>query len=209
MTMAMNKRRQDCKSVRYLSQDIEIKSGLRDIKEKCKFDRAPGKPGPRRGKPSNYALQLMMKQTFRRFYGVQEKQFRRYYKMADKAKGSTGNNLMRILETRLDNVVYRAGFASTRSEARQMVSHGHVLVNGRRVKIPSYLLSVNDVLELSAAAKKHVRVQQALALAENKEDSAWIEVDAATHKATFTAHPDADQMPHFFKVNLVVELYSK
>ena len=137
---------------------VGLKSGVRSLESKCNLERTPGQHWERRGRTTDYGVQLRMKQLIRRFYGVMEKQFARYYKMADQQKGSTGENLLRLLESRLDNVVYRMGFASTRAEARQLVAHRAVLVNGHVVNIPSYQVQPGDTVEIRERAKKQLRV---------------------------------------------------
>lgn len=190
--------------------DIEIKSRSRDIADKCRWGSKPGKPkGYRSGKLSNYGEQLNMKQTMKRYYGVHEKQFRRYYHEAEKRKGSTADNLMRILETRLDNVVYRAGYAVTRADARQLVNHGHVVVNGQRVNIPSFSVNLNDVIEVREASRKSPRVLGAVEIAKQYDVSPWLDVDFAKFRCVFSDFPNGEQWPAFFKVNQVIELYSK
>ena len=150
-----------------------------------------------------------MKQLIRRYYEVLEKQFRGYYKKADRLKGSTGENLLQILESRLDNVVFRMGFASTRSEARQLVSHKAILVNGYVMNIPSHQLSTGDVVEIRQRAKGQLRIKAALDLAKDRNPVGWMDVDILEMKGTFKDKPDISELPQEFKVNLVVELYSK
>lgn len=198
-----------CKLSRREGTDLLLKSGIRPIESKCKLEAAPGMHGARRGRLSDYGVQLRMKQTLRRYYGVLEKQFRRYYFAADRRKGSSGENLLHILESRLDNVVYRMGFASTRAEARQLVSHKSILVNGRLVNIPSYQVSVNDVISVREKAKGQLRIKAALDLAEQRGETSWVEVDKKKMEGVFKALPDVSELPAEFKVNLVIELYSK
>jgi small subunit ribosomal protein S4 len=150
-----------------------------------------------------------MKQLIRRFYGVLEKKFRLYYQEAERLKGSTGDNLLRLLETRLDNVVYRMGYAVTRAEARQLVSHKSILVNGHVVNIPSYAVKPGDVISVREKAKKQLRIAAALDLSSRREPSPWVDVDAKALSGVYKSYPDADQLPTEFKVSLVVELYSK
>lgn len=188
---------------------VGLKSGVRSLESKCKLDRTPGQHWQRRGRYTDYGVQLRMKQLIRRFYGVMEKQFRRYYKMADQAKGSTGENLLQLLESRLDNVVYRMGFASTRAEARQLVGHKSIVVNGKVVNIPSYQVQPGDTVEVRERAKKQLRIGAALALASERPDCEWLEVDAKKMTGIYKVKPDADQLPTEFKINLVVEYYSK
>lgn len=198
-----------CKLSRREGSDLLLKSGIRPIESKCKLDRPPGVHGARRGRLSDYGVQLRMKQMLRRYYGVLEKQFRNYYKTADRRQGSTGENLLQLLETRLDNVVYRMGFASTRSEGRQLVSHKAILVNGEGVNIPSYLVKPNDVIEVSEKSKGQLRIKAALELTEQRSDVAWVDVDKKKMCGIFKALPNISELPAEFKVNLVVELYSK
>ena len=154
-------------------------------------------------------MQLREKQKIKRFYGVLEKQFRNYYKMAAKQKGSTGENLMGLLERRLDNVVYRMGFASTRAEARQLVAHKAILVNDKVVNIASFLVKSGDVVTVRQKAKSQGRVQAAIALSEQRASCDWLTVDMGTFKGTFTVLPTLNDLSADFNVNLVVELYSK
>ncbi|MEM1435439.1 MAG: 30S ribosomal protein S4 [Pseudomonadota bacterium] len=189
--------------------DLFHKSGVRPIDSKCKFEQPPGQHGARRGRLSDYALQLREKQKVRRIYGVLEKQFRNYYKKADRQKGATGENLLRLLESRLDNVVYRMGFGSTRNEARQLVSHKAILVNGMKVNIASYQVRPEDVVAVNEAAKKQLRIQGALQLAAQRASVEWVDVDATKMEGVFKRHPDRAELPQEINENLIVELYSK
>jgi len=189
--------------------DLQHKSGIRAIESKCNLERIPGQQWQRRGRVTDYGTQLRMKQLIRRFYGVLEKQFRNYYKKADLMKGSTGDNLLGLLESRLDNVVYRMGFAATRAEARQLVSHKCVLVNGNVVNIASYHVAPNDQVEIRDRAKKQLRISAAVDLAQQRPQVSWIEVDSKKLLGTFKGQPDVLELPAEFKVSLVVELYSK
>jgi len=189
--------------------DLFLKSGVRPIDSKCKIDNAPGQHGARRGRLSDYAVQLREKQKVRRFYGVLEKQFRNYYKKADKQKGATGENLLVLLESRLDNVVYRMGFGSTRAEARQLVSHKGVLVNGKLVNIASYSVKPEDRVSLSQSARQQLRVQSALQLASQRAEVSWVDVDASSFEGVFKRAPDREELPTEINENLIVELYSK
>ena len=198
-----------CKLSRREGTDLQLKSGIRAIESKCKLETPPGQHGARRGRTTDYGVMLRMKQMMRRYYGVLEKQFRSYYSQADRRKGSTGDNLLHILESRLDNVVYRMGFASTRSEARQLVSHGAILVNGTRLNIPSYQVKPGDEIRIRDKAKAQLRIKAALELAEQRTDPEWLEVNAKEMKGTFKTFPEMSDLPAEFKVNLVVELYSK
>jgi len=198
-----------CKLSRREGTDLLLKSGVRDHKSKCKADKLPGQHGDKRGRLSGYGVQLREKQKIRRFYGVLEKQFSLYYKLAAKQKGATGENLMILLERRLDNVVYRLGFASTRAEARQLVAHKAILVNDKVVNIPSFLVEVGDVVSVRPKAKSQGRIQAALALSEQRTVSDWVQVEAAQHKGQLIRNPNLDDVSPLFNVNLVVELYSK
>ena len=189
--------------------DLFLKSGVRPIDSKCKIDNAPGQHGARRGRLSDYAVQLREKQKVRRFYGVLEKQFRNYYKKADRQKGATGENLLILLESRLDNVVYRMGFGSTRAEARQLVSHKGVLVNGKIVNIASYSIKPEDRVSLSQSARQQLRVQSALQLASQRAEVSWVDVDASSFEGVYKRVPDREELPTEINENLIVELYSK
>jgi len=194
-----------CKLSRREGSDLLLKSGIRPIGSKCKLDTPPGQHGQGKKRLSDYGIQLRMKQMVRRYYGVLEKQFSNYYHAADRQKGSTGENLLRMLESRLDNVVYRMGIASTRAEARQMVSHKSVKVNGDIVNIPSYLVSLNDVIELTDKAKDQLRVSSALS--QQKMLPQWLDFDAKLMKGIVKAHPE--DFPPEFTISLVIELFSK
>ncbi|MCB1827218.1 MAG: 30S ribosomal protein S4 [Coxiellaceae bacterium] len=198
-----------CRLSRREKTDLGLKSGIRGIDTKCNLERTPGQHWQRRGRLTDYGTQLRMKQMIRRYYGVLEKQFRNCYKKADKMKGSTGDNLLRLLESRLDNVVYRMGFAATRAEARQLVAHKTILVNGTVVNIPSYAVQPNDIVEIREKAKKQLRISAAIDLAQQREPVSWIETDTKKLSGTFKDLPDVSELPQEFKVNLVVELYSK
>jgi len=198
-----------CRLSRREKTDLQLKSGIRAIDTKCNLERTPGQHWQRRGRSTDYGTQLRMKQLIRRYYGVLEKQFRNYYKQADSMKGSTGDNLLQLLECRLDNVVYRMGFAATRAEARQLVTHKSILVNGVIVNVPSYIMQPNDVIEVREKSKKQLRIAAALDLAQQREPVSWLEIDAKKLLGTFKAEPDVAALPKEFKVNLVVELYSK
>jgi small subunit ribosomal protein S4 len=190
--------------------DLFLKSARRSIGDKAKFDSKPGQHGRTSGaRTSDFGLQLREKQKVKRMYGVLEKQFRRYFEEADRRKGNTGSNLLFLLEARLDNVVYRMGFGSTRAEARQLVSHKAVLVNGKPVNIPSYMVKVGDVLSLREKSAKQNRVVEALQLAQQVGMPAWVEVDAAKVQGVFKAVPDRDQFAADVNESLIVELYSR
>ena len=193
--------------------DLYLKSGIRPLEEKCKEDRIPGEQGARRGiqqrRPSDFAVQLREKQKVRRLYGVLERQFRNYYKKADQKRGATGVNLLRLLESRLDNVVYRAGFGCTRAESRQLVSHKSIIVNGQVVNIPSYEVSEGDVIAVQEKARGQLRIQAALQLAVQRAPVPWIDVDEDARSSTFQRYPDREELPAEIQENLIVELYSK
>ena len=197
-----------CKLARREGTDLFLKSGVRALDSKCKVETAPGVHGVRRGRLSDYGVQLREKQKVRRTYGVLEKQFRAYYKEAARRKGATGENLLKLLETRLDNVVYRMGFGSTRAESRQLVSHKSILVNGSTVNIPSYQVKVDDVISVREKAKNQLRIKSALDLAAQR-DVEWVEVSAAKLEGTFKRVPDREDLPADINENLIVELYSK
>lgn len=198
-----------CRLSRREKTDLQLKSGVRAIDTKCNLERTPGQHWQRRARSTDYGTQLRMKQLIRRYYGVLEKQFRNYYKKADRMNGSTGDNLLSLLECRLDNVVYRMGFASTRAEARQLVSHKSVLVNGVIVNIPSYVVKPSDVIEIREKSKKQLRIAAAMELAQQREPVSWITVDHKKFLGEFKNLPEVSELPQEFKVNLVVEFYSK
>ena len=198
-----------CRWSRREGTDLGHKSGIRALEDKCKIERAPGVHWQKRARTTDYGVQLRMKQTIRRYYEVLEKQFRRYYEMADAKKGSTGDNLLKILESRLDNVVYRMGFSATRSEARQLVSHKAILVNNEIVNVPSYIVKPGDVVSIRQRARGQLRIKSALDLSASREDTPWVDVDKSNFSGTFKDLPDVADLPQEFKVNLVVELYSK
>lgn len=198
-----------CKLSRREGVDLLLKSGVRDHKSKCKSEKLPGQHGDKKPRLNGYGIQLREKQKIRRLYGVLEKQFRGYYKMAARMKGATGENLMTLLERRLDNVVYRMGFASTRAEARQLVSHKAILVNDKVVNVPSFLVSPGDVITVRQKAKSQGRIQAALALSEQRTPCDWITVDNSAFKGTFSTAPTLTDLSSDCNVNLVVELYSK
>ncbi len=189
--------------------DLFLKSGVRAIDTKCKIETIPGQHGARRGRLSDYGVQLREKQKVRRIYGVLEKQFRNYYKQAARIKGNTGENLLQLLETRLDNVVYRMGYASTRAEARQLVSHKAIVVNGQVVNIPSFAVKADDVVSIREKAKTQARIIAALELAEQREKPVWVEVDNKKLEGTFKRVPDRSDLSAEINEQLIVELYSK
>ena len=189
--------------------DLYHKSGVRSIDSKCKLETPPGQHGAARGRLSDYGLQLREKQKVRRIYGVLEKQFRNYYKEAACLKGATGENLLQLLERRLDNVVYRMGFGATRSESRQLVSHKAILINGKAVNIPSYQVKPSDVVSIREKAKNQARIKAAMELSQSREAVTWVEVDEKKMEGVFKALPERSDLPAEINENLIVELYSK
>jgi small subunit ribosomal protein S4 len=190
--------------------DLFLKSARRSISDKAKFDSKPGQHGRTSGqRMSDFGLQLREKQKVKRMYGVLERQFRRYFAMADQQKGNTGNNLLSLLESRLDNVVYRMGFGSTRAEARQLVSHKAITVNGHQVNIPSYLVKSGDVVSVREKSKKQGRVLEALQLATQVGMPAWVDVNIDKAEGVFKKPPDRDEFAADINESLIVELYSR
>lgn len=189
--------------------DLFLKSGVRPIDSKCKIDNAPGQHGIRRGRLSDYAVQLREKQKVKRIYGVLEKQFRNYYKKADRQKGATGENLLMLLESRLDNAVYRMGYGSTRAESRQLVSHKSITVNGSIVNIASYQVQKEDVVAVVEKSRAQLRITAALQLASQRSPVDWVDVSAEKMEGTFKRLPDREELPAEINENLIVELYSK
>ena len=198
-----------CKLSRREGTDLFLKSGVRPLESKCRAESAPGQHGARRGRLSDYGVQLREKQKVRRIYGVLEKQFSNYYKAAARIKGNTGENLLTLLESRLDNVVYRMGFGSTRAESRQLVAHNSILVNGQKVNIPSFRVQEGDMGGLREKSKAQLRVQTALQLASQRGEVEWVSVDTNKMEGTFTRNPDRSDLPSEINENLIVELYSK
>ena len=198
-----------CKLARREGTDLFLKSGVRSMVSKCNLETKPGMHGAGRGRLSDYGLQLREKQKVRRIYGVLEKQFRNYYKEASRLRGSTGENLLRLLECRLDNVVYRMGFGSTRAEARQIVSHRSIMVNGKVLNIPSYQVKPGDVVSVREKAKGQLRVRAALELAGQRADVHWVDVDSTKMEGTFKMSPERQDLSQDINENLIVELYSK
>ena len=198
-----------CKLSRREGTDLFLKSGAKALDSKCNLETAPGQHGARRGRLSEYGTQLREKQKVRRLYGVLEKQFRGYYKEAARRKGATGENLLQLLEQRLDNVVYRMGFGSTRAEARQLVSHKAILVNDSVVNIASYQVKAGDSVSVKEKAKNQLRVKNAIELAGNRGTVEWIDVDTSKLAGTFKSVPDRADLPSDINENLIVELYSK
>ena len=190
--------------------DLFLKSGVRAIESKCNMDSPPGTAqGARRGRLSDYGLQLREKQKVRRMYGVLEKQFRNYYKKASKIKGSTGENLLKLLETRLDNMVYRMGFAVTRAEARQLVNHKAIKVNGSIINIPSFQVSASDEISITKKAQEQLRIKNAVNIASQLGISEWLSVDLKQLKGIVNSIPEREDILPDINENLVVEYYSK
>ncbi|NOQ15991.1 MAG: 30S ribosomal protein S4 [Methyloprofundus sp.] len=198
-----------CKLSRREGTDLFLKSRGKSLEGKCKLDQRPGQHGTKRARDSNYATQLRAKQRIRRIYGVLEKQFRNYYKVADLQKGATGLNLLNLLETRLDNVVYRMGFASTRAEARQLVTHKAILVNDSILNVPSAKVAVGDTISIREKAKKQVRIADSLTVTEQYGFPAWVEVNPKDFSGSFNSLPDRADLGSDINEQLVVELYSK
>ena len=198
-----------CKLSRREGTDLFLKSGVRSLEDKCKAESIPGQHGQRRTRLSDYGVQLREKQKVRRMYGVLEKQFRSYYKEAARLKGATGENLLQLLESRLDNVVYRIGFGATRSEARQLVSYKSILVNGEVVNIPSYQVQEGDVVSVREKAKEQLRIKSALDLAAARTPPEWIDVNVSKLEGQFKQKPERSELPAEINESLIVELYSK
>lgn len=198
-----------CKLSRREGTDLFLKSRGKSLENKCKLDQRPGQHGAKRARSSDYALQLRAKQRIRRIYGILEKQFRNYYHLADMQKGATGENLLNLLETRLDNVVYRMGFASTRAEARQLVSHKAIVVNNQVTNIPSYHVQPGDEIKIREKSKKQQRIVDALTIAEQYGFPVWMDVNVKDMTGTFKSLPDRADLGSDINEQLVVELYSK
>lgn len=197
-----------CKLSRRAGTDLGL-TALRSADSKCKLETLPGQHGSKRGRVSNYAMMLLEKQKLRRMYGVLERQFKRFFGIASASKGSTGQNLIKLLERRLDNVVFRMGFASTRAEARQLVSHRSVKVNGRIVNIPSYLVKPDDVIEIVEKSKKQLRIQAALESAQSVGLPEWVDVDVKNLVGTFKYVPERTEVQLEINESLIVEFYSR
>ena len=200
-----------CKLSRREGRDLLLKSGIRSHDSKCKSETVPGQHGrTRRPRISDYGVQLREKQKVRRIYGVMEKQFKTYYKHAARMKGVTGDNLLQILESRLDNVVYRMGFGVTRAECRQLVNHKSILVNGKIVNIPSYQVNPEDIISIKEKSKNQTRIKDSLDIAEQNEViSDWVKVDVKKMEGVFKSVPERIDLPSDINESLVVELYSK
>ncbi|MBS3952901.1 MAG: 30S ribosomal protein S4 [Methylomicrobium sp.] len=198
-----------CKLSRREGADLLLKSRGKSLENKCKLDQRPGQHGTKRTRTSDYANQLRAKQRLKRIYGLLEKQFRNYYKVADMKKGATGENLLSLLESRLDNVVYRMGFASTRAEARQLVSHKSIMINQKLINIPSYQVVPGDLVSIREKSKKQQRIQDSLTVTEQYGFPVWVEVNPKEMLGTFKSLPDRVDLGTDINEQLVVELYSK
>lgn len=198
-----------CKLSRREGTDLFLKSGARALDSKCKIETAPGQHGQRRGRLSDYGVQLREKQKVRRIYGILEKQFRGYYKEAARRKGASGENLLKLLESRLDNVVYRMGFGSTRAESRQLVSHKAISVNGKTVNVASFQVAAGDVVAVREKAKNQLRIQSALNLAGQRSGVEWVDVNTEKKEGVYKRVPDRSDLPADINENLIIELYSK
>jgi len=198
-----------CKLSRRVGTDLLLKSRARSLDSKCKLDTPPGQHGARKPRLSDYAGQLREKQKLKQMYGVLERQFHNYYVKASTQKGATGFNLLLLLEQRLDNVIYRMGFGRTRSEARQLVNHGAIEVNGKRVNIPSYQVQVGDVVSVREKSRNQSRIAESYSIATQAGMPDWLDVDEKGLKGTFKALPTRDQILQDINESLVVELYSK
>ena len=198
-----------CKLARREGTDLFLKSARRSLDSKCKLDTRPGQHGAKNTRVSDYGVQLREKQKIRRIYGVLERQFSGYYKEAARKKGATGENLLQLLECRLDNVVYRMGFGATRAESRQLVSHKAITVNGSTVNVPSYQVKAGDVVAVREKAKNQLRVAQALELCAQRGRVEWVEVDAEKKSGVFKSVPARSDLSADINESLIVELYSK
>ncbi|MCR2745962.1 30S ribosomal protein S4 [Limnobacter parvus] len=199
-----------CKLSRREGTDLSLKSARRSLDSKCKLDSKPGQHGRTSGaRTSDYGQQLREKQKVKRMYGVLEKQFRRYFAEASRRKGNTGETLLQLLESRLDNVVYRMGFGSTRAEARQLVSHKAILVNGKPVNIPSYAVKLNDVISIREKSKTQARIVESVTLAEQMGFPLWVNVDSKKMEGSFKSIPDRADLSQEINESLIVELYSR
>jgi small subunit ribosomal protein S4 len=199
-----------CKLSRREGIDLFLKSARRSLESKCKLDSKPGQHGRTSGaRTSDYGLQLREKQKLKRMYGIMEKQFRKYFAEAERRKGNTGEQLIQLLESRLDNVVYRMGFGSTRAEARQLVSHRAIELNGRTADIPSMLIKSGDVIAIREKSKSQSRIREAMDLASGNGLPQWVEVDTAKLVGTFKQVPDRADVARDINESMVVELYSR
>jgi len=198
-----------CKLSRREGLDLQHKSGIKAIEKKCKFNVIPGQSSARKGRLSDYGIHLREKQKVRRMYGLQESQFSGYYVKASRMKGNTGKNLLKLLEKRLDNVVYRMGFGITRSESRQLVSHKSILVNGEICNIPSYILRVDDIVSLREKSRNQLRVKSSLESSKNNKDISWITFDLEKFEGKFCSEPERSEICQEINEQLIVELYSR
>lgn len=198
-----------CKLSRAVGIDLSLKSGMRPLDSKCKAEKRPGQHGALKPRMSDYAAQLKQKQILRRIYGILERQFRNYYTKASRSKGATGLMLLQLLESRLDNIVYRGGFASTRAEARQLISHCAVLVNGQVLNIASYQVQPGDIVSIRERARQQGRILSAIELNAQRPAVDWLMMEAEKFSVTFKRLPDRTELSGDFNENLVVELYSK
>ncbi|MBK4764846.1 MAG: 30S ribosomal protein S4 [Pantoea sp. Brub] len=189
--------------------DLFLKSNFRMIDSKCKIEQAPGQHGVRKPRLSDYGCQLREKQKVRRIYGVLERQFHKYYKKAARLKGNTGENLLILLESRLDNVVYRMGFGTTRAEARQLVSHKAIIVNKCIVNIPSYQIAPDDIIKISEKAQQQSRIKASLELSKQHKQSSWLEIDLVNMEGIFKRFPERSDLSADINEHLIIELYSK
>ena len=200
-----------CKQCRREGEKLFLK-GEKCFTDKCAIERRnypPGQHGQKKGRLSDYGGQLREKQKVKKIYGILEKQFRNIYKTADKTRGITGDNLLQLLESRLDNVVYQMGFGSSRSEARQIVRHNCILVNGHRVNIPAYLVNVGDTIEIDKNAKKQLRIKSSIEIASNRNFPSWIDVNVSEMKGIYKMKPERSDLPSSINESLIIELYSK
>ncbi|VFP88663.1 30S ribosomal protein S4 [Buchnera aphidicola (Cinara piceae)] len=191
------------------SSDLFLKSGVRSIESKCNIDQAPGQHGSRKLRLSEYAKQLREKQKLRRLYGILERQFHNYYKKASKLKGNTGQNLLFLLEKRLDNIVYRMGFSATRAESRQLISHKSVCVNSKIVNIPSFQVSINDKISILKKSQNQLRIKAAVEIMNQREKSAWLDVNYKKMEGFLLRTIERDDLSSDINEHLIVELYSK
>ncbi len=200
-----------CKQCRREGEKLFLK-GVKCFTDKCAIERRnypPGQHGQKKGRLSDYGGQLREKQKVKKIYGILEKQFRNIYKSADKERGITGDNLLQLLESRLDNVVYHMGFGSSRSEARQIVRHNCILVNGHRVNIPAYLVNVGDTIEIDKNAKNQLRIKSSIEIASNRNFPSWIDVNVNEMKGIYKMKPERSDLPASINESLIIELYSK
>ncbi|CAL4323473.1 30S ribosomal protein S4 [Buchnera aphidicola] len=189
--------------------DLFLKSGLRSIEDKCKIKQLPGQQGKRRSRLSEYGIQLREKQKVRRLYGILERQFHNYYKRSAKLKGNTGENLLTLLEMRLDNIVYRMGFGATRAEAKQLINHKIIMVNNKIVNISSYQVSLNDCISIREKSQKQIRIKFSLELSEQREKPDWIEINKNNFSGTLIRVPDRSDFASDINEHLIIELYSR